>query len=252
MLAELARLLRMMAVLRTGAGDDQHYRADRLCDTNLFKASLPEPARAGADFETKNDSIPDDGAGGGSTGISDTAIRTARSPMSRPSRAPASTSPARASRCVFRPPACPRLRSRRLAFRPLMGRAFTSDEDRAGSDNVVELSYSLWQNQYHGDPDILGRTIKLDEKPYTVIGVMPPSFHFPFDGKPSPNGGSMAADRLLARGPGSAESRDGVWRRADRTSEARRDARAGAAGRSAHCRQSSSRLIRTAIRRTCG
>ena len=65
-----------------------------------------------------------------------------------------------------------------------MGRAFTSEEDRSGSDNVVELSYSLWQNQYHGDPNILGQTIKLDEKPYTVIGVMPPSFHFPFDGKP--------------------------------------------------------------------
>ena len=71
-----------------------------------------------------------------------------------------------------------------LGVSPLMGRAFTSDEDRSGSDNVVELSYSLWQNQYHGDPNILGRTVKLDEKPYTVIGVMPPSFHFPFDGKP--------------------------------------------------------------------
>jgi putative ABC transport system permease protein len=71
-----------------------------------------------------------------------------------------------------------------LGVSPLIGRAFTSGEDRAGSDNVVELSYSLWQNQYHGDPNILGRTVKLDEKPYTVIGVMPPSFHFPFDGKP--------------------------------------------------------------------
>ena len=71
------------------------------------------------------------------------------------------------------------------ASRPLMGRAFTAKEDRSGSDNVVELSYSLWQNQYHGDPNILGRTVKLDEAPYTVIGVMPPSFHFPFDGRPS-------------------------------------------------------------------
>ncbi len=71
-----------------------------------------------------------------------------------------------------------------LGVSPLMGRAFTADEDRADSNNVVELSYSLWQNQYHGDAGILGRTIKLDEKPYTVIGVMPPAFHFPFDGKP--------------------------------------------------------------------
>ncbi len=71
-----------------------------------------------------------------------------------------------------------------LGVAPMIGRAFSPAEDRTGSDNVVELSYSLWQNQYHGDPNILGRTIKLDELPYTVIGVMPPSFHFPFDGKP--------------------------------------------------------------------
>lgn len=73
---------------------------------------------------------------------------------------------------------------RTLGVSPLVGRAFTADEDRTGSDNVVELSYSLWQNQYHGDPGILGRTINLDEKPYTVIGVMASSFHFPMDGKP--------------------------------------------------------------------
>lgn len=71
-----------------------------------------------------------------------------------------------------------------LGVSPLIGRPFTANEDRADSGNVAELSYSLWQNQYHGDPGILGRTIKLDEKPYIVIGVMPPSFHFPFDGKP--------------------------------------------------------------------
>jgi predicted permease len=78
-----------------------------------------------------------------------------------------------------------------LGVSPLLGRAFTSEEDRSGSDNVVELSYSLWQNQYHGDPSILGQTIRLDEKPYTVIGVMPPSFHFPFDGKPFSEGADL-------------------------------------------------------------
>jgi predicted permease len=83
-----------------------------------------------------------------------------------------------------------------LGVSPLMGRAFTADEDRSGSDNVVELSYSLWQSQYHGAPNILGQTIKLDEQPYTVIGVMPPSFHFPFDGKPS----SEVADLWLPIG----------------------------------------------------
>ena len=71
-----------------------------------------------------------------------------------------------------------------LGVSPMLGRAFTAEEDHRGSDNVVEISYSLWQRQYHGDPSILGRTIKLDEKPYTVIGIMPASFHFPYDGKP--------------------------------------------------------------------
>jgi putative ABC transport system permease protein len=71
-----------------------------------------------------------------------------------------------------------------LGVSPTIGRAFSSDEDRHGSDNVVELSYSLWQHQYHGDRNILGRTVKLDENPYTVVGVMPPSFRFPYDGKP--------------------------------------------------------------------
>src|SRR5262249_8790517 len=46
------------------------------------------------------------------------------------------------------------------------------------------LSHSLWQNHYGGDRNTLGRSVKLDERSYTVIGVMPPSFHFPFDGAP--------------------------------------------------------------------
>src|ERR1035437_8562145 len=58
-----------------------------------------------------------------------------------------------------------------LGVSPMLGRAFTAEEDHLGSDDVVEISYSLWQRQYHGDPSILGRTIKLDEKPYTVIGI---------------------------------------------------------------------------------
>jgi putative ABC transport system permease protein len=49
---------------------------------------------------------------------------------------------------------------------------------------VAVLSYSLWQRHYGSDAAILGKTIKLDEKPYLVLGVMPPSFHFPSDGDP--------------------------------------------------------------------
>ena len=71
-----------------------------------------------------------------------------------------------------------------LGVNPILGRTFTSSENRYGNDHVAILSAQLWRNQYSGNADIVGKTIKLDETPYTVIGVMPPSFRFPFDGKP--------------------------------------------------------------------
>jgi putative ABC transport system permease protein len=71
-----------------------------------------------------------------------------------------------------------------LGVAPALGRTFTPDENSYGRDHVAILSSQLWRNQFGGDVQILGKTIKLDETPYTVIGVMPPSFRFPFDGKP--------------------------------------------------------------------
>jgi predicted permease len=71
-----------------------------------------------------------------------------------------------------------------LGVFPVLGRTFTEDEDRSGSSHVVVLSYGLWRRSYNSDPNILGKTLKLDEQPYTMIGVMPDSFRFPFDGAP--------------------------------------------------------------------
>src|SRR5580698_105974 len=71
-----------------------------------------------------------------------------------------------------------------LEVSPEMGRAFTADEDRYGAGNVVVLSHALWEHEYGRDPNILGKTVKLDEHSYPVVGVMPPSFRFPFDGAP--------------------------------------------------------------------
>src|SRR5207302_8162092 len=52
------------------------------------------------------------------------------------------------------------------------GRGFLEEEDRAASPQpVAVISYLLWQNQFGGDPDIVGRRIRLDEIPFTVIGV---------------------------------------------------------------------------------
>ena len=71
-----------------------------------------------------------------------------------------------------------------LGVSPMLGRTFTTDEERPGAAPVAVLSYPLWQNHYGADRGILGKIIKLDEKPYQVVGVMPPSFRFPSDGAP--------------------------------------------------------------------
>jgi predicted permease len=65
-----------------------------------------------------------------------------------------------------------------LGVSPLLGRTFTTEEDRPGAD-VVVVSWGLWQTRYGGDRSILGRTIVLERRPHTVIGVMPAGFEFP-------------------------------------------------------------------------
>jgi len=71
-----------------------------------------------------------------------------------------------------------------LGTAPAMGRTFTNEEDRYGAERVVVLSHALWERAYARDPNILGKTVKLDEQLYTIVGVMPESFRFPFDGAP--------------------------------------------------------------------
>src|SRR5579859_4202196 len=75
-------------------------------------------------------------------------------------------------------PACRAEFSRPSTSCPFMGRFFTRQEDEQ-SEQVTVVSYSLWQNRLHGDPNVLGRKLLLDRKPYLVIGVMPRNFEFP-------------------------------------------------------------------------
>jgi putative ABC transport system permease protein len=67
-----------------------------------------------------------------------------------------------------------------LGMRPLLGRTFTPDEDRPGGNRVVVLSYDLWHRQFGGDPKVIGRTVRLDGQPHTVIAVMPRGLHHPY------------------------------------------------------------------------
>jgi predicted permease len=66
-----------------------------------------------------------------------------------------------------------------LDIAPQLGRSFTTDEAQPGHDRVVVLSYDMWRTQFQSDPNILGRTVTLNGFPYSVIGVMPQSFHLP-------------------------------------------------------------------------
>jgi predicted permease len=66
-----------------------------------------------------------------------------------------------------------------LDVQPQYGRAFTTAEAQSGHDLVAVLLYSLWHNQFGADPNIIGKTVTLNGYPYTVIGIMSPSFHMP-------------------------------------------------------------------------
>jgi putative ABC transport system permease protein len=66
-----------------------------------------------------------------------------------------------------------------LGTKPMLGRAFTEEENQPGKDAVAVITYSLWQRSYGGDPNIVNKSITLNTIQRTVIGVMPPRFNFP-------------------------------------------------------------------------
>lgn len=65
-----------------------------------------------------------------------------------------------------------------LGVKPRLGRTFTPEEEQPGKHQVVVLSDSLWRSRYNSDPNIIGKTVKVESEDHTVIGVMPPDFEF--------------------------------------------------------------------------
>jgi hypothetical protein len=63
---------------------------------------------------------------------------------------------------------------------PMLGRGFLPDDGRAGAPAVALISHTVWQNRYGGDPSIVGRAVRVNDAPATIVGVMPEGFHFPF------------------------------------------------------------------------
>jgi predicted permease len=73
-----------------------------------------------------------------------------------------------------------------LGVPPLGGRVFTADDEKAGAPRTVVIAESLWTRHLSRDPDIIGRSITLSGDPFTVVGVMPAGFEFPFDAEDPP------------------------------------------------------------------
>jgi predicted permease len=66
-----------------------------------------------------------------------------------------------------------------LGVTPALGRAFLASDDQPSAAATTILSNAFWKRRFGADPNIIGKSVYLDAKPYTVIGVMPPSFVFP-------------------------------------------------------------------------
>lgn len=69
-----------------------------------------------------------------------------------------------------------------LDVAPTVGRAFLPEEDRPGGANVVIISHSLWTERFAASPSAIGQSLTLDDRPYTIVGVLPADFAFPFLG----------------------------------------------------------------------
>jgi putative ABC transport system permease protein len=69
-----------------------------------------------------------------------------------------------------------------LGVKAAQGRTFLPEESEAGRDHVVVVKHSFWQQHLGSDPNIVGKTITLNRKVFTVIGVMPADFNYPYNG----------------------------------------------------------------------
>ncbi len=90
--------------------------------------------------------------------------------------------------------------------KPLLGRCFSPAEEEKASGDVAILSEGLWRKRFGGDPAILGKAVRLEGKPWTIVGVLPDVLHFPFRDiqvwLPRPQEISMLPERAIELGAG--------------------------------------------------
>lgn len=89
-----------------------------------------------------------------------------------------------------------------LGVRPQAGRVFLTEEETPGKDQEIILGHALWEQRYAADPNILGKSVKVNGKSYTIVGIMAKGFDFP-----------MPAEAWipLAIEPGQRQRRDNRW-----------------------------------------
>jgi predicted permease len=68
-----------------------------------------------------------------------------------------------------------------LGVKPILGRTFAPGEDERGAEAVLVLSYNYWETSFGGDPEVVGRVFTMNDRPHTVIGVLPPIPGYPDD-----------------------------------------------------------------------
>jgi putative ABC transport system permease protein len=68
-----------------------------------------------------------------------------------------------------------------LGVRPVIGRDFVPDDDKTGAASVALLGHKVWVNRYGSNPSVIGKTVRINDNPTTIIGVIPEGFQFPFN-----------------------------------------------------------------------
>ncbi|HKP10825.1 MAG TPA: ABC transporter permease, partial [Blastocatellia bacterium] len=88
-----------------------------------------------------------------------------------------------------------------LGIKALYGRTFLPSDDEKGADAVLVLSYNYWKQQHKGDPNIIGRVFRMNDKPHTVVGVLPPIPQYPSESDvymPTVACPTRSSDRFIA------------------------------------------------------
>jgi ABC-type antimicrobial peptide transport system permease subunit len=68
-----------------------------------------------------------------------------------------------------------------IGMQAAIGRGFSAEDDRPGAPAIMLLSHKVWQSRYQGEKATIGRTIRMNSEPVTIVGVMPPGVEFPFN-----------------------------------------------------------------------